>query len=951
MTNKIVIHDNGVELYEHYIDDAKWERTLAFPRGGVTYLVSNGTIKFYAYKDYLYRNCLISMQLPIRVVNDFEHIDGEYEDIDELASVLDRIFPTNDIDAELDEYLRTKDAELLYQPIGDYALKSEIPDVSNFVTDEELVYALDDYVEKNGFNTYTAETAAVIAELDNRKADKSELSPYFDGAAYDEKTREIKFYHNGEVKTQIDATPFIKDGMVNSVRLENGYLIVTFNTDAGKEPISIEIGSIFEPSNYYTKAEIDDNFQPIGNYVSASTYTAFTSTTNASINNLRTTKLDASAYTPSDLSNYYTKAEIGDNFQPIGNYVSASTYTSFTSTTEASIQTLRGTKLDISAYTPSDLSDYYTKSEVYSKGETYNRNEIDDKITQSGTFDPTLYYTKGNCDSRFALKNEMPSLEGYATEDWVTSKNYATSAELVTYVNNLQQQINSLMATVSGCCQTQEDVYRWLTIIGEYLCDGTTKYEKQKYQVSHDGGITWEDVTPIQYKKGQLIESNSEDCGYAPQPQYRWQRADTSDYMCNGTSKYYKLYYEVSYDGGQTWQKAVPEQTKIGGLIESNSSDCGYVTPQYRWLQAPSTDYICSGTTKHFKEYYQVSYDGGKTWENVSPEKTRRGSVIEYNSTDCGYIEPQYRWYTAPNTDYICSGTTKYQKQYYQVSTDGGQTWSNVTPSQTKVGSVIETSSTDCGYIEPTYRWQKAVSTDYVCVDYDKYYKEYYQVSYDGGTTWENVSPEQTRTSSDIMETNSADCGYPKAIAMVTVDGQQDWIDITSTDDTIRRSDLERTLTSTQIANITELHVHVNCKHIADGAFQGLTKLYVITNLGINLETIGDNAFNGCTLLEQVDWNVKLKTIGANAFKNTKVENVLITGTVTSIGDGAFSGCSNMLQVVVYTETPPTLSSNSHAFDGSTCKIYVPLAAVNTYKTATGWSKYASRIDTKATTN
>ena len=589
MTNKIVIHDNGVELYEHYINDAKWERTLAFPRGGVTYLVSNGTIKFYAYKDYLYRNCLISMQLPIYVVDEFEHIDGEYEDIDELASVLDRIFPTNDIDAELDEYLRTEDAELLYQPIGDYALKSEIPDVSNFVTDEELVDALDDYVEKNGFNTYTAETAAVIEELDNRKADKSELSPYFDGAAYDSETREIKFYHNGEVKTQIDATPFIKDGMVNSVRLENGYLIVTFNTDAGKEPISIEIGSIFEPSNYYTKAEIDDKFQPIGNYVSASTYT------------------------------------------------------SFTSTTEASIQTLRGTKLDISAYTPSDLSNYYTKSEVYSKGETYNRNEIDDKITQSGTFDPTLYYTKGNCDSRFALKNEMPSLDGYATEDWVTSKNYATSAELVTYVNNLQQQINSLMATVSGCCQTQEDVYRWITIIGEHLCDGNDKYEKQKYQVSHDGGITWEDVTPIQYQKGQLIESNSEDCGYAPQPQYRWQRADTSDYMCSGTSKFYKEYYQVSYDGGQTWENVSPEQTKIGGLIETNSSDCGYVTPQYRWLQAPSTDYICSGTTKHFKEYYQVSNDGGKTWENVSPEKTRRGSVIEYDSTDCGYIGPMYR--------------------------------------------------------------------------------------------------------------------------------------------------------------------------------------------------------------------------------------------------------------------------------------------------------------------
>ena len=448
MTNKIVILDNSIQLYEHYIDDSRWERALAFPRGGVTYLVSNGTIKFYAFEDYLYRNCLISMQLPIRVLDEFENIDGEYKDIDELTSVLDRIFPTNDIDAELDEYLRIEDAELLYQPIGDYALKSEIPDVSNFVTDEELVDALDDYVEKEGFNTYTAETASVIQELDNRKADKSELSPYFDGAAYDSETREIKFYHNGQVKTQIDATPFVKDGMVNSVRLENGYLIITFNTDAGKEPISIEIGSIFEPSNYYTKKEIDDNFQPIGDYVSASTYTSFTSSTNASI------------------------------------------------------QTLRGTKLDVSAYTPSDLSNYYTKSEVYNKSETYNKNEIDDKITQSGTFDPTQYYTKGQCDTRFALKDEMPSLEGYASEEWVTSKNYATNAELVTYVNNLQQQINSLMATVSGCCQTHEDVYRWITIIGEYLCDGKDKYEKQKYQVSNDGGTTWEDVTPVQSKKG-----------------------------------------------------------------------------------------------------------------------------------------------------------------------------------------------------------------------------------------------------------------------------------------------------------------------------------------------------------------------------------------------------------------------------------------------------------------
>lgn len=909
MTNKIVILENSVELYEHFIDDEKWEKTLAFPRGGVTYLVSNGTIKFFAYEDYLYRNCIISMQLPIYVVDEKRHIDGEYEDIEALARVLDPIFPSNDIDAELAFYLTIADAERLYQPIGDYALRSEIPDVSDFITDEELVEALEDYYTKNEadarfqplgdyvdedtFSAYTADTAAVIDELDNRKADLSALTPYFDDAAYDSVSKKIKFFHDGVLKAQIDATPFIKDGMVNNVRLENGYLIITFNTDAGKEPIAIELGSMFDPSNYYTKAEVGDRFQPIGNYVSASTYTAFTSTTNTSINNLRTTKLDASAYTPCDLSNYYTK------------------------------------------------------NEVYSKSETYNKNEIDDKISQSGTFDPTRYYTKDNCDSRFALKNEIPSLNGYATEQWVINKNYATRADFITYINNMQTQINSLIEAVSGCCETQEDVYRWLTLIGEYLCENNNKYEKQKYQVSHDGGIVWEDVTPIQYRKGQLLESDSEDCGYVPDPQYRWKAAPTSDYMCSGTSKYYKVYYEVSYDGGQTWQHAVPEQTKRGNLIEANSTDCGYIAPQYRWKDAATSDYMCSGTTKYRKQYYQVSTDGGTTWQNVSPEQTRRGSVIEYNSADCGYIAPQYRWYTAPNTDYLCSGTTKYQKQYYQVSYNGGSTWQNVSPTQTRTGDVIETNSTDCGYIAPQYRWQKAASTDYACVNYDKHYKEYYQVSYDGGTTWANVEPTSSRTSSDIIESDSADCGYPQAVGMVIVNQQYPWINITGADNTIRRSDLEAALTSTQIANITELDLFTNCKHIANGAFQGLTKLYFITNMGVNLETIGDNAFNGCTALEQLQWHDYIKSIGANAFKNTKVENVVLPETLTSIGDGAFSGCSSMLQVVLLGKTPPTLSANSHAFDGSTCKIYVPASAVNTYKNATGWSKYSSRIATK----
>ena len=869
MTNKIVILDNSIELYEHYIDDTRWERTLAFPRGGVTYLVSNGTIKFYAYEDYLYRNCLISMQLPIYVVDEFEHIDGEYEDIDELASVLDRIFPTNDLDAELDEYLRIDDAELLYQPIGDYALKSEIPSVSGFVTDEELVDALDDYVEKEGFNTYTAETASVIQELDNRKADKSELSPYFDGAEYDKETREIKFYHNGEVKTQIDATPFVRDGMVSNVRLENGYLIITFNTDAGKEPISIEIGSIFEPSNYYTKAEI------------------------------------------------------GDNFQPIGNYVSASTYTSFTSKTEASIQTLRGTKLDISAYTPSDLSNYYTKDEVYTKGETYNRNEIDDKITQSGTFDPTLYYTKGTCDSRFALKDEMPSLEGYASEDWVTSKNYATSAQLVTYVNNLQQQINSLMATVSGCCGAHEDVYRWITVIGEYICENNNKYEKQKYQVSQDGGIVWQDVEPIQYQKGQLIESDSKDCGYAPQPQYRWQKASTSDYMCSGTSKYYKLYYQVSNDGGQTWQNVSPEQTKIGDLIESNSSDCGYVTPQYRWQKAPSTDYVCSGTTKYYKEYYQVSTDGGETWENVSPEQTRYGSVIEYDSTDCGYIGPMYRiWSGTP----YCNGYDKVVYTKNQVSYDNGSTWQDTGIIGT---SVVEHNSSDCGY--QNYK-VKVVNLSYT--PSETYDREYFIQC----NSSNYLSSGETTTQSNHCK----ECSAPWPSGFFESGKREVYFGNCLT-----------TIGAAAFKHKGASHIYMadSIVRIEDEAFYSAKNMGGIT-WSQNIEHIGEYAFTDCNGLKTLNIPNSIKRIGERAFSLIgTLKTVTIGSGITSFGEGVFAECAALTSFTITAPTPPTFrrlfyGTNSGASPTyeypSGLKIYVPADKVLEYKDA--WNPYANII-------
>lgn len=80
----------------------------------------------------------------------------------------------------------------------------------------------------------------------------------FADASYDSQTKRINFYDNGgNIVSYIDATDFIKDGMVSNVAISEGNLVITFNTDAGQEPISIALTDIFNSENYYNKTEVD----------------------------------------------------------------------------------------------------------------------------------------------------------------------------------------------------------------------------------------------------------------------------------------------------------------------------------------------------------------------------------------------------------------------------------------------------------------------------------------------------------------------------------------------------------------------------------------------------------------------------------------------------------------------------------------------------------------------
>lgn len=143
----------------------------------------------------------------------------------------------------------------------------------------------------------------------NAKADVSDIpsvTGYADSVKYNSTSKYVEFYHGGTGGTKVfeyDASPFLIDGMVQNVEIKSveisgvatTCLVISFNTDAGKQDINIPLTEIFDPSNYYTKAEIDAELSgkaessavteeiaaAISGKVDTDTYTAYTAATDA----------------------------------------------------------------------------------------------------------------------------------------------------------------------------------------------------------------------------------------------------------------------------------------------------------------------------------------------------------------------------------------------------------------------------------------------------------------------------------------------------------------------------------------------------------------------------------------------------------------------------------------------------------------------------------------------
>ena len=157
------------------------------------------------------------------------------------------------------------------------------------------------------------------------------------------------------------------------------------------------------------------------------------------------------------------------------------------------------------------------------------------------------------------------------------------------------------------------------------------KYYKEQEYVSNDSGATW--VATSNYRKGDLIEAHSSDCGY--DPIYKWERvtptSDPNSYLCN----------------------------------KCNGDEC---ITQTNWFRHVFTNYHCLTVDETY-----ITLDGGKTW--TLSESSTTGQEDDY--FECVATEYAYQYLT-----FVCRGSGRLYfttslgwSHSFQYSKDGGLSW------------------------------------------------------------------------------------------------------------------------------------------------------------------------------------------------------------------------------------------------------------------------------------
>lgn len=318
------------------------------------------------------------------------------------------------------------------------------------------------------------------------------VTDYFDGAEYDSNSKRINFKHGNTVKAYVDATDFIKDGMVDNVAVatptsgnNSGVtcLVVTFNTESGKEDIEVPLSLIFNPSNYYDKTAADEKFLTI------SAYTEDEEVVAAALNDLN--ERIENIYVPHNVSDLYndlgfvdsshthsqyattahthTAAEVGamatserSNYATTAHTHTAAEVGAMATSERANYATTAHTHTaaEVGAMATSERSNYSTTGHTHSEYSTTAHTHTAAEVGAMATSERSNYSTTGHTHSQYATTahthtaaevGAMATSErsNYSTTGHTHSE-YATTADTANFITSADTGIKVYEISVSG---------------------------------------------------------------------------------------------------------------------------------------------------------------------------------------------------------------------------------------------------------------------------------------------------------------------------------------------------------------------------------------------------------------------------------------------------------------------------------------------------------------------
>ena len=469
--------------------------------------------------------------------------------------------------------------------------------------------------------------------------------------------------------------------------------------------------------------------------------------------------------------------------------------------------------------------------------------------------------------------------------------------------------------------------------------DKICKYYKYQKYVSYDNGATWQPLD--EYQRGELIQFNSEDCGGGIGALYKWE-VISGDYECVGYDKYEKTQKYVSYDNGVTYSAVTPSEYGIGGLIQRNSEDCGYLpspTGETKWIAKYQSGFtesatttspiriksaLCSAIPVHYIGNHEIpsclDCGGiGASGRNYFIREVKIGDCVDLKIADGAFMGDWYELLTSVTL----SNTVKW---IGFNAFQGCQRLNNVTipNSVTRIdGNAFSSCNSFTNIVIPDsvttvgpYEEQGEPTTEGIFANCH-------------GLTSCTLS----RNMTNIPPSMFRGC---KSLTSVGGSGSGASVEIPSNITKISKEAfyLCDGITSVTIPNtVNELGgcVFESCKNLRN------------VSLPNSITHIPDSTFNACSSLTNIIIPNSVTRIGSSAFYYCNLSSINIPSGVTFMGDEVFGRNSGMTSVTVNAITPPTLGSKVFDYTNN-CPIYVPCESVEAYKAASGWKSYASRI-------